>query len=146
MLEVGVPSNTPFLTVVQNLALRVCFRNWDTNYHTLLSTNNIPSLSKRRLFSRLSLLFSTVKEVYSLPHNAPIEIREYHHFSQSQSHPESFICCILLLILLRHSSPLEHLALVGSCNNNEIIRDARNIDPSDCACESVGVTQKTRAQ
>ena len=95
------------LKSVQNLALQVCFRNWDTNYHTLLSTNNIPSLSKTRLFSHLSLLFSIVKGVYSLPHNAPIEIREYHHFSQSQSHPESSICCILLLILLRHSSPLE---------------------------------------
>ena len=73
------------LESVQKLALRVCFRNWDTNYHTLLSMNNIPSLSKRRLFLRLSFLFNIVKGVYSLPHNAPIEIREYHHYSQSHS-------------------------------------------------------------
>ena len=41
------------LESVQKLSLQVCFRNWDTNYHTLLSTNNIPSLSKRRLVLRL---------------------------------------------------------------------------------------------
>ena len=73
------------LESVQKLALCVCFRNWDTNYHTLLSTNNIPSLSKRRFFLRLSFLFNIVKGVYSLPHNAPIEIREYHHYSRSHS-------------------------------------------------------------
>ena len=73
------------LESVQKLALQVCFRNWDTNYHTLLSMNNVPSLSKRRLLLRLSFLFNIVKGVYSQPHNAPIEIREYHHFSQSHS-------------------------------------------------------------
>ena len=30
------------LESVQKLALRVRIRNWDTNYHTLISTNNIP--------------------------------------------------------------------------------------------------------
>ena len=47
--------------------------------------NNNPSLSERRLFLRISFLFNIVKGIYSLPHNAPIEIREYHHFSQSHS-------------------------------------------------------------
>ena len=37
------------------------------------------------LFLRLSFLFNIVKGVYSLPHNAPIKIREYHHYSRSHS-------------------------------------------------------------
>ena len=60
------------LESVQKLALCVCFRNWDINYLTLLSMNNILSLSKRRLFLRPSFLFKIVKGVYSLSHNTPI--------------------------------------------------------------------------
>ena len=91
------------LESVQKLALRVCFRNWSTNYCTLLSTNNIPSLSKR-LFLRLSFLFNIVKGEYSLPHNAPIEIREYHHFyAKSNAFYYSFFCDTL-----RHWNTLPH--------------------------------------
>ena len=77
------------LESVQKLALCVCFRNWDTNYHTLLSMHNIPSLSKR-VFLRLCFPFNIVKGVYSLPHNAPIKLREFRPILQS--HLESSIC------------------------------------------------------
>ena len=43
------------LESIQKLALCLCFRKQDVNYHTLLSTNNIPSLYKRRLLLRLLL-------------------------------------------------------------------------------------------
>ena len=36
-------------------------------------------------FYVLSFLFNIVKGVYSLPHSAPIELREYHHYSPSHS-------------------------------------------------------------
>ena len=51
----------------------------------LLSTNDTTSLSKGRLFLHLSFLFNVVEGVYRLPHNAPIELREHHHFSRSHS-------------------------------------------------------------
>jgi len=70
---------------VQKLALRVCCKSWDVHYQMLLSKNNIPSLSKRRLFLRLSFLFNIVKGPYSLPKHAPIELREYHHYSRSHN-------------------------------------------------------------
>ena len=70
---------------VQKLALRVCCKSWDVHYQMLLSKSNIPSLSKRRLFLCLSFLFNIVKESYSLPKHAPIELRESHHYSRSHN-------------------------------------------------------------
>ena len=52
---------------------------------TLLSMNNIPSLSNRRLLLCLRFLFNIVKGVYLLQQNGPIEIRNYHHYSRSHS-------------------------------------------------------------
>ena len=49
---------TATLESVLKLAMCVCFRKWDINYHTLLSMNNVPNLSKRRLFLCLSFLFN----------------------------------------------------------------------------------------
>ena len=70
---------------VQKLARRVCCKSWDVHYQMLLSKSNIPSLSKRRLFLCLSFLFNIVKGPYSLPKHAPIELREYHHYSRSHN-------------------------------------------------------------
>ena len=74
-----------FEVSVQKLALKVCCKGWDVHYQMLLSKSNIPSLSKRRLFLRLSFPFNIVKGSYSLPKHAPIELREYHHYSRSHN-------------------------------------------------------------
>ena len=73
------------LESVQKLALRICTRKWDTNYHVLLAANNIPSLSKRRLLLRLCLLYNFVKGTCTLHEYAPIEFKEFHHYSRSHS-------------------------------------------------------------
>ena len=73
------------LESVQKLALRICTRKWDTNYHDLLAANNIPSLSKRRLFLRLCLLYNFVKGTCTLHEYEHIEIKEFHHYSRSHS-------------------------------------------------------------
>jgi len=85
-LEYAVPVWSPHLKgqiedveSVQKLALRVCCKSWDEHYQMLLFKRNILSLSKRRLFLRLSFLFNIVKGSYSLPKHASIESREYHH-------------------------------------------------------------------
>jgi len=70
---------------VQKLTLKVCCKSWDVHYQMLLSKSNISSLCKRRLFLRLSFLFSIVKGSYSLPKHAPIELRDYHHYSSSHN-------------------------------------------------------------
>ena len=51
-------------TTVQKFALRVCSKQWDTNYHTLLARYNIPSLFNRRQLLRLCFLFNVLNGSY----------------------------------------------------------------------------------
>ena len=55
------------LESVQKFSLRVCSKQWDTNYHTLLARYNIPSLFNRRQLLRLCFLFNVLNVTYSLP-------------------------------------------------------------------------------
>ena len=41
------------LKKVKTFALRMCTKNWTADYNSLLTTCNLPSLKKRRLFSNL---------------------------------------------------------------------------------------------
>ena len=54
---------------VQKFALRVCSKNYDNSYEDLLDTFQLPELSTRRLYLRLSLLFKIVHESYHFPPN-----------------------------------------------------------------------------
>ena len=47
------------LEKVQTFALRMGTKNWTADYDSLLTTCNLPSLKKRRLFLKLSFLLST---------------------------------------------------------------------------------------
>jgi len=70
---------------VQKLALRVCCKSWDvpTKCFSLKTISQV--YLKRGLFLHLSFLFNIVKGPYSLPKRAPIELREYHHYSRSHN-------------------------------------------------------------
>ena len=71
------------LEAVQKFALRVCSKQWDANYHTLLARYNIPSLFNRRQLLRLCFLFNVLNGTYSLPDPSPIELRQHNHYSRS---------------------------------------------------------------
>ena len=56
---------------VQNFALRVCSKSWNSNYESLLSYCRVPTLSNRRKVLKLCLLFNmTGRVVYP---NKPFE-------------------------------------------------------------------------
>ena len=69
---------------VQKFGLRVCTKNWDTNYDSLLLTCNIESMADRRTFTRLCLLFKIVAEDVSYP-NPPYEIVDRHYESRQSN-------------------------------------------------------------
>ena len=54
---------------VQKFALRVCSKIYDNSYEDLLDTFQLPELSTRRLYLRLSLLFKIVHESYHFRSN-----------------------------------------------------------------------------
>ena len=58
------------LEKVQAFALRMCTKNWTADYDSLLTSCNLPSLKKRRLFLKLSFLYQLVNNLVILPsHN-----------------------------------------------------------------------------
>ena len=58
------------LEKVQTFALRMCTKNWTADYDSLLTSCNLPSLKKRRLFLKLSFLYQLVNNLIILPsHN-----------------------------------------------------------------------------
>ena len=58
------------LEKVQTFALRMCTKNWTADYDSLLTSCNLPSLKKRRLFLKLSFLYQLVNNLVILPsHN-----------------------------------------------------------------------------
>ena len=69
---------------VQKFGLRVCTKNWDTNYDSLLLTCNVESMADRRTFTRLCLLFKIVAEDVSYP-NPPYEIVDRHYESRQSN-------------------------------------------------------------
>ena len=54
------------LEKVQHFALKMCSKNWSADYHSLLSTFNIPCLSSRRTISKLILLHKFIyQQIYT---------------------------------------------------------------------------------
>lgn len=54
---------------VQKFALRMCRKDYDMNYEDLLQSFQLPELSTRRLYLRLSLMFKIVHESFFFPPN-----------------------------------------------------------------------------
>ena len=53
---------------VQKFALRVCSKQWNSNYDTLLNALTVPTLSSRRKTQKLCTLFSILTGKFSSPH------------------------------------------------------------------------------
>ena len=62
------------LEAVQKFAMRVCSKQWSSNYNALLNAYGVPSLRKRRLILKLSYLYNIpiVNGRYSLPEPFPV--------------------------------------------------------------------------
>ena len=97
------------LESVQKFALRVCSKQWNTDYDTLLAKFNLPSLEKRRLYLRLTYAFNLLKGNYLMPSPSLIELKYFKHnsrshnsmlkipFAKSSSYFHSFFCDALRL-------------------------------------------------
>ena len=56
---------------VQRFALRMCCKNWSEPYDALLARTDLPTLSKRRKFLKVSYFFQVISGTFHSP-NAPI--------------------------------------------------------------------------
>ena len=100
------------LESVQKFALRVCSRQQDTSYHTLLTRYSIPSLSNRRLLLQLCFLFNVINGTFSLPDPSPTELMQYHHYSRSHHLTLKVQYCLFFsnIPCHRNSLPLDIVA------------------------------------
>ena len=92
-LEYAIPAWDPHqhglinsLEAVQKFAMRVCTKQWSSNYSALLNAYGVPSLRKRRLILKLSYLYNILNGRYSLPEPSPVETRTTSHFTRSHRH------------------------------------------------------------
>ena len=69
------------LEKTQKFGLRVCLKNWSSDYNALLSQANIPALTTRRSQARLSHLFKIMHDQTDFPY-APIVRRSFHYNSR----------------------------------------------------------------
>ena len=88
-LEYAMASWDPFLKKdiellenVQKFALRVCTKQWDADYSTLLETSGMPSLESRRVNAKLCHLYKIVNGSTFHP-DAPTLGRVLHYPSRT---------------------------------------------------------------
>ena len=62
------------LEKVQKFALKVCSKNWSSDYEHLLNITNLPALSIRREYLKLTYLYQILNGSFIFP-NAPLERR-----------------------------------------------------------------------
>jgi len=55
------------LEKTQKFACRMCTKTWDVGCEELLSTLNLPSLSNRRLFLKLCIVFKIIHNLCNFP-------------------------------------------------------------------------------
>ena len=72
------------LEKTQKFGLKVCLKNWSSDYSCLLSTANIPTLAVRRSQARLSHMYKIMHELTDFP-DVPIERRSFHYNSRSNN-------------------------------------------------------------
>ena len=63
------------LESVQKFAMRVCSKQWDADYPTLLSSLNLPTLAARRKRMKLCIMYKIVNGLVDFP-NAPVALRD----------------------------------------------------------------------
>ena len=92
-LEYAIPAWDPHqqglinsLEAVQKFTMRVCTKQWSSNYSALLNAHGVPSRRKRRLILKLSYLYNILNGRYSLPEPSPVETRTTSHFTRSHRH------------------------------------------------------------
>ena len=82
---------------VQKFALKICSKDYDSSYEDLLDTFQLPELSTRRLYLRLSLLFKIVHESYYFPPNifipmsSTLRYAKPYLYRQPFAHTNSFL-------------------------------------------------------
>ena len=68
----------------QKFGLKMCLKNWSSDYTNLLTAAKIPTLSSRRSQARLTHMFKTIHEHTDFP-DVPIERRTFHYHSRSDN-------------------------------------------------------------
>ena len=75
----------------QHLALKMCSKNWSADYHSLLSTFNIPCLSSRRTIAKLILLHKFIYKQMYIPENF-FSFHHQHSHNLRSCHPHNSDC------------------------------------------------------
>ena len=73
------------LESVQNFALRMCMKRWDSSYEDLLDASNLTRLSTRRKFLCLMYFYKAVNGLIITPDNL-ISTRHCNYYTRSSSH------------------------------------------------------------
>ena len=81
MWDPYLAKDVELLEKTQKFGLRVCLKNWSSDYNALLSQANIPALTTRCSQARLSHLFKIMHDQTDFPH-APIVQRSFHYNSR----------------------------------------------------------------
>ena len=72
------------LEKTQKFGLRLCLKDWLSDYNDLLNRANLPSLETRRTRTRLGYIYKIFNELMDYP-NAPIKLQAYSYNSQSNN-------------------------------------------------------------
>ena len=87
---------------VQKFALRMCMRDWNADYATLLQSSNLPTLASRRRYLKLCFLYQVIQGQFDFPgapvvwRNLPLNLRNNSTFllqrpvTYSNAHQFSF--------------------------------------------------------
>ena len=67
-------TNSHKIEKVQKFALKICTKLWNRDYDSLLYTVDLPSLSTRRLYLKLSYLYQVINGNFKFP-DPPLERR-----------------------------------------------------------------------
>ena len=68
----------------QKFGLKVCFKDWRSDYKDLLSRANLPTLEARRSQARLCHLYNIMNDLTDYP-NVPIKLRTFSYSSRSNN-------------------------------------------------------------
>ena len=76
--------DSELLEKTQKFGLKVCLKDWSSDYSSLLSKANIPSLSTRRSQARLTHMYKILHELSDFP-DVPLDLRSFHYSSRSDN-------------------------------------------------------------
>ena len=96
------------LEKVQHFALKMCSKNWSADYHSLLSTFNIPCLSSRCTIAKLILLHKFIYKQMYIPENF-FSFHHQHSHDLRSCHPLNLDCPLSQTSASHHSFSLAPL-------------------------------------